>query len=412
MQPSTGEGEKDLAGDGRIGRWLAFLVLLLVPVLVISVAEDAMAGIFGIAGVDDASSPAVSVRDSRDVRTSAGQRVRAEVVATDLDTPWDLAFAPDGALWFTERGGRVSRLDLEAGTITEVARIDVLESGESGLMGMAFHPAFPDTARVYFAHSYRSARGIRNRLIRATWADGRLGAPEVLLDDIPGAGIHDGSRLVVGPDRMLYMTMGDAGNANAAQDRESPSGKILRLTLDGRPAPGNPFGNAVWSLGHRNPQGIAFMSNGRLYETEHGPSEADEVNLIEPGLNYGWPSVHGNCDRSNEVEFCRQHNVVEPLTEYTPTIGISGLAVYESDRIPGWRGSLLYTSLAGEKLLRLVLSADGRSARDQEQILDRQYGRLRDVVVAPDGTLYIATSNRDGRGRPAREDDRIIRITP
>lgn len=398
--------------DGRIGRWLAILVLLFVPALAISVAEDATGGIRSIVAAGEPPRAAVHAEDDRDVRTSAGGGVRAEVVASGLDTPWDLSFAPDGSLWFTERGGRVSRLDLEAGTISVLGQIDVHESGESGLMGMAFHPAFPDSPFVYFAHSYRAGGGIRNRLIRATYRDGRLGSSQVLLDDIPGRSNHDGARLAVGPDRMLYMTMGDAGNASAAQDRESPSGKILRLALDGRPAPGNPFGNAIWSLGHRNPQGLAFMSDGRLYATEHGPNEADEVNLIEAGLNYGWPAVRGDCDSGAEIEFCSMHRVIEPLAEYSPTIGISGLAVYESDRIPGWRGSLIYTSLRGQKLLRLVLSRDGRSATGQEMMLDGEYGRLRDVVVGPDGALYIATSNRDGRGRPASDDDRIVRIVP
>jgi glucose/arabinose dehydrogenase len=385
---------------------------LLVPVLAISVAEDATGGIRSIVGAGIAPRPAVRASDDRAVRTSGGADVRAQVVASGLDTPWDLTFAPDGSLWFTERGGRVSRLDLVAGTISVLGQIDVYESGEAGLMGMAFHPAFPDTPAVYFAHSYRSGGGIRNRLIRTHYQGGRLTDPEILLDGIPGRSNHDGSRLVVGPDRMLYMTMGDAGNAAAAQDRQSPSGKILRLTLDGKPASGNPFGNAVWSLGHRNPQGLAFASNGRLYSTEHGPGEADEVNLIEPGLNYGWPTVRGGCDGGAEIEFCSMHNVVEPLAEYSPTIGISGLDVYESDRIPGWRGSLIHTSLRGEKMLRLVLSQNGRAATGQEMILDGQYGRLRDIVVAPDGTLYIATSNRDGRGRPSSDDDRIIRIVP
>jgi len=155
-----------------------------------------------------------------------------------------------------------------------------------------------------------------------------------------------------------------------------------------------------------------FSPDGRLYSTEHGPNEADEVNLIEPGLNYGWPTVRGDCDSGSEREFCAAHDVVEPLVQYSPTIGISGLDVYTADRIPGWRGSLVYTSLRGQKLLRLTLSADGRTATAQEMILNGEYGRLRDVVVAPDGTIYIATSNRDGRGRPAAEDDRIIRITP
>lgn len=413
MTDHSPRNEKKTAPEGgRLGRWLAVLVLTVVPVLAVSSAEEAVGGIRGIVGANQAPRPAVREGGVRELRTSTGRVLRAETVASDLDTPWDLAFAPDGALWFTERGGRVSRLDLEAGTVTVLGQFDVMETGESGLMGMAFHPAFPDTPTVYFVHSYRGGGGIRNRLIRSTLRDGRLTDPETLLDGIAGRANHDGSRLAIGPDRMLYMTMGDAGQSASAQDRNSLNGKILRLTLDGKPAPGNPFGNATWSWGHRNPQGLVFAPNGLLYSTEHGPSEADEVNLIEPGRNYGWPTVHGACDRGTEREFCAQHNVVEPLVEYSPTIGISGLDIYNADRIPGWRGSLLYTSLRGAKLLRLVLSADGRSATSQEMILNGEYGRLRDVVVAADGTLYIATSNRDGRGRPAAQDDRIIRITP
>jgi glucose/arabinose dehydrogenase len=408
--PQNAANERN--GESRIGRWLAIVVLLLVPLLAISAAEDAVGGIRSIISGDPSPRPAVRSPGVLDVRTSAGRAVRAEVVASDLDTPWDLAFAPDGSLWFTERGGRVSRLDLDAGTVAVLGQIDVLETGEAGLMGMAFHPSFPQTPTVFFAHSYRGGRGIRNRLIRATYRDGRLTNPETLVDDIPGRGNHNGSRLTIGPDRMLYMTMGDAANAGAAQDRNSLSGKILRLTLDGKASPDNPFGNAIWSFGHRNPQGLAFMSNGRLYATDHGPAEADEVGLIEPGLNHGWPTVRGDCDSGSEIEFCSSHDVVEPLAEYTPTIGISGLAVYESDRIPGWRGSLVFTSLRAGTLLRLVLSENGRAARGQELILDGDFGRLRDVVVGPDGRLYIATSNRDGRGRPASGDDRIIRITP
>jgi len=399
----------------RLGRWLAPAVLLAVPLLAISVADGAVGGIRGVMNgemsprfVSRSAGPA----DAVTITTSGGTMLRAETVASGLDSPWDLALAPDGSIWFTERPGRVSRLDLEAGSVTVLGQLDVLESGEAGLMGMAFHPDFPRIPTVYFAHSYRAAGGIRNRLIRMTYRNGRITNPETLLEDIPGRGNHNGSRLVIGPGRMLYMTMGDAGRSESAQDRNSVSGKVLRLTLDGKPASGNPFGNATWSYGHRNPQGLAFHSNGMLYETEHGPSDADEVNLITAGGNYGWPTVHGDCDTAAEREFCAANHVVEPLTEYTPTIGISGLVVYESDRIPGWRGSLIYTSLVGQKLIRLVLSADGRSARAQELIIDRQYGRLRDVLVGPDGVLYIATSNRDGRGRPADQDDRIIRIIP
>jgi aldose sugar dehydrogenase len=384
-----------------------------------------MVPLFGLSTRRRASEVADAARDALDagarmasphfagsIRTSRGRVLQAEIVASGLDTPWDLALAPDGALWFTERPGHVSRIDPASGDVRRIGEIRVAQSGESGLMGMAFHPDFPREPTVFFAHSYRTLGGVRNRLIRMRYRDGRLVEPETLLDGLSGGGIHNGSRLTVGPDRFLYMTMGDAGQGDRAQDRRSLSGKILRLTLDGRPAGGNPFSNEIWSWGHRNPQGLVFAPDGTLYETEHGPSDSDEVNRIEKGGNYGWPEVHGACDRPAEREFCREHHVIEPLTEYTPTIAISGVDLYDSDRIPGWRGSLVYTSLAGRKLLRLVLSPDGRRATSQERILDGEYGRLRDVVVAPDGTLYLATSNRDGRGRPTAEDDRIIRIRP
>jgi glucose/arabinose dehydrogenase len=347
-----------------------------------------------------------------EITTSVGVRLQVETLARDLDTPWDLAWGPDSMIWFTERGGRVSRLDLASGRVTPAGEIAVAESGESGLMGMAFHPDFPRQPWIYFAHSYSSG-GIRNRLIRMSWRAGRLQNPETLLENIPGRGNHDGSRLAIGPDRLLYMTMGDAGDAENAQDQNSLSGKILRLTLDGRPAPGNPFDNATWSWGHRNPQGLAFMTaTGMLYSSEHGPGDADEVNVVLKGRNYGWPAVHGACDTDAERNFCRQHDVVEPITEYTPTIGISGLAVYESDRIPGWRGSLLVTSLRGARFLHITLTPDGRRAASQEDLLRGEYGRLRDVLVTPDGAIYIATSNKDGRGSPAPQDDRILRIRP
>jgi glucose/arabinose dehydrogenase len=247
------------------------------------------------------------------------------------------------------------------------------------------------------------------------WNGTTLGPPETLLDGFPGAGIHNGSRLAIGPDRMLYVTTGDAGNGDVAQDLHSFGGKILRLTLDGRPAPGNPFDNAVWSYGHRNPQGLVFHpTTGVLYETEHGPSDNDEVNIIRRGGNYGWPTVHGFCDDDigAEREFCRTHSVVEPLAAWTPTIAITGADLYLSDRIAGWKGNLLATSLKAETLFRFTLSADGTKIVAREPLLATRFGRLRDVLVAPNGDVYVATSNRDGRGSPSRDDDRIIRLSP
>ncbi len=341
--------------------------------------------------------------------------LRVETLVSGLDTPWDLAWGPDGALWVTERQGTISRINVATGALTQVGRLEVLESGESGLMGMAFHPDFSNQPYVYLAHSYGSRRSIRNRLVRMRFDGTRLGNPETLLDDIPGARNHDGSRLAVGPDELLYMTMGDAGRRELAQDLSSLAGKVLRLTLNGRPAPGNPFGTYVYSYGHRNAQGLVFHpQSGALYVAEHGPRTNDEVTRVEMGGNHGWPGVHGFCDgdTSGEQAYCSRNNVVEPLTAWTPTIGISGADFYDSDRIPGWRGSLLVTSLTGATLWRITLSPDGRRAVGREALFRGEYGRLRDVLVGPDGAVYIATSNRDGRGRPASDDDRILRILP
>jgi glucose/arabinose dehydrogenase len=211
------------------------------------------------------------------------------------------------------------------------------------------------------------------------------------------------------------MTMGDASNGDLAQDKASPSGKILRLTLAGQAAPGNPFSSVIYSFGHRNPQGLVFQpGTGTLYSTEHGPNDNDEVNRIVAGRNYGWPTVHGTCDDDvgSERPFCQANNVVEPLATWTPTIAPSGADFYNGDLIPQWKGSLLFTSLKGAALYRLTLSANGQSVIAKETLFANQFGRLRDVLVAPDGSVYLATSNRDGRGSPSADDDRILRIRP
>lgn len=336
-------------------------------------------------------------------------------VAGGFDTIWELAWGPDGALWTTERPGVISRVNPATGAVTRAGTLAVDEIGEGGLMGLGFHPDFATTPFVYAAHTYSAGGAVRNRVVRMRWNGTSLGAPEVLLNDIPGSSVHNGSRVAVGPDRLLYVTTGDAANTSLPQSRTSLAGKVLRLTLDGAPAPGNSLGGYIYTLGHRNPQGLAFAPDGALYSTEHGPSDNDEVNRIEQGRNYGWPTVRGTCDGdagAAEQPFCTANNVVEPLAIWTPTIAPAGLAYYDATLIPGWRRSLLFTTLKGTALYRLQLAADGRTVSSEERLFAGTYGRLRSIAVGPDGSVYLGTSNRDGRGSPGTQDDRILRVRP
>jgi glucose/arabinose dehydrogenase len=252
----------------------------------------------------------------------------------------------------------------------------VVEQGESGLMGIAFDRA----GRRYLW--YTTAND--NRLVRY---DAPGAPPAVLVSGLKKAQIHDGGRLAVGPDGALYVGTGDAAQSNLAQDDQSLNGKILRVdTTTGQAS--------VFSKGHRNVQGLCFAASGRFLATEHGPDRGDEVNELSQGLNGGWPGTTGN-----------------GIKNWTPTIAPAGCAIYEADLIPGWKGSMLFVTLKDKDLRRLTFNPDG-SVASEEILFDDAFGRLRDVVVAPDGSVYVATSNKDGRGSPLAGDDRIIRIAP
>jgi glucose/arabinose dehydrogenase len=384
--------------------WFGILGVFLMLV-VFNIASRGDAGQDGSKGGVEVSVPRV--------KFSGG--FRFETLTSGLDTPWDLSWGPDAAIWVTERNGTISRINPFNGQITRAGRIQVIEVSESGLMGMAFHPDFSAQPYVYVVHSYASSGSIQNRLVRLRFNGVSLGHPKVLLDHIPGAPNHNGARLAVGPDRYLYVTTGDAEKPILSQQRSSLAGKVLRLTLDGQSAPGNPFNNAVYSIGHRNPQGIVFNPvTQALYITEHGPADNDEVNLVKKGGNYGWPDARGFCDGDvwGEKKYCRNNEVVEPMVVWTPTIAPSGLDYYNSELFPGWKGSLLFTTLRGSALYRLLLSSNGNRVVKQEVYFEGRFGRLRDVLVGPQGEIYLATTNRDGRARPSRGDDRILRIKP
>jgi len=384
--------------------WIALLIIFLMLV-VFTVQGRGDAALEGSKGGVGPSAPRVKFTGG----------FQFETLASGLDTPWDLSWGPDAGIWVTERNGTISRINPVNGQVTRAGSIQVDETSESGLMGLAFHPDFSAQPYVYVVHSYGSGGSIQNRLVRLRFNGVSLGRPEILLDHIPGAPNHNGARLAVGPDRYLYVTTGDAENPSLAQQRSSLAGKVLRLTLDGQPAPGNPFNNAVYSFGHRNAQGIVFNPvTQALYITEHGPDDNDEVNLVKKGGNYGWPDVRGFCDGDvwGEKRYCRNNEVVEPLVVWTPTIAPSGLDYYNSELFPGWKGSLLFTTLKGSALYRLVMSSNGNRVIKQEVYFEDRFGRLRDVLVGPQGEIYLATSNRDGRARPSPGDDRILRIKP
>jgi glucose/arabinose dehydrogenase len=325
--------------------------------------------------------------------TPAGGAPRVATVAAGLEAPWALAFAPDGRLLVTERPGRL-RVVVRGRLVPDpLAELAVAQGGEAGLMGLALGPDFDREGHLYVCYTARQPRV--NRVVRLTLRDGRAAGERVILDDVPAAGIHDGCRLKFGPDGKLYVTLGDAARPLDAQRRDVLAGKILRLEPDGSVPADNPFGGSpVWSLGHRNPQGLAWDAGGRLWASEHGPSAHDEINVIEPGRNYGWPDVQGPATRAGMVP--------PALHSGSVTWAPSGLAFLD--------GRLYVAALRGQRLLSVTVR-EGR-VTDVTSLLQHAYGRLRDVVVGPDGALYVATSNRDGRGSPARDDDRILRVTP
>lgn len=318
------------------------------------------------------------------------------VLKSGLNFPWEISWGKDDHLWMTERGGRVSRVEPRSGqTLFSITLDGVVARGEGGLLGMVQDPGFTQNGWIYFVHNYLEGDAYREKLVRYRYNGSALVEPNVLLDKIPAANIHNGSRLVIveGSPNVLYMTTGDASSTALAQESGSLAGKVLRLLLDGSVPGDNPVaGNYYWSLGHRNPQGLVWANN-KLYASEHGPNIEDEINIIEKGRNYGWPSVNGPCDPAEQA-FCDANQVKEPIwSSGSSTVAACGLDYYGSDRIPGWKNSLLMTSLKNATLFRHQLNAEGTAIQSTEQLFRTRWGRLRDVCVSPAGRVYLCTSN-------------------
>ncbi|MZF85844.1 PQQ-dependent sugar dehydrogenase [Streptomyces sp. SID5643] len=359
----------------------------------------------GSSGTDEGASPSRSApgssapprRAAEETPPAEGSVKVVRTVAEGLDSPWGLAPLPGGGLLVSSRDdGTIVRVDEKTGRKTELGEVPgVSAAGEGGLLGIALSPDYASDRMVYAYFTSASD----NRVVRMIYdqqkpSGEQLGAPDTVFRGIPKGFIHNGGRIEFGPDRMLYVGTGESGDTGLSQDKDSVGGKILRLTPEGEPAPGNPFPDSpVYSYGHRNVQGLAWDGKQRLFASEFGQDTWDELNAIKPGDNYGWPQAEG---RSDDGEF---HNPVDQWT--TAEASPSGIAYAE--------GSVWMAGLRGKRLWRIPLNGTEASAEPQA-FLEGEYGRLRTVVPAGGDRLWLVTSNTDGRGSPKDGDDRILEL--
>ena len=325
--------------------------------------------------------------------------VKVETISENLSIPWSIDFAYDGRIFFSERTGTLNVID--KGVQKQILDLNV-GGGEGGMLGIALDPDFETNHYIYIYYTYNELFSTKNKLVRYVESNNSLTEDKILLEDIPGASYHDGGRIKFGPDGKLYITTGDSGNPNLSQRLDSVAGKILRINSDGTIPSDNPFpDSAVYSYGHRNPQGIDWDKSGVLIGTEHGQSAHDEINLIQAGKNYGWPDVIGDETKDG---------MTSPLLHSgDDTWAPSGGSFYYGD-ISQWNGLYFVASLRGQTLLAIEFDSE-YNVISFEKLFLGEFGRLRDVVNGPDG-LYVLTSNQDGRGTPTYNDDRILRITP
>jgi len=322
-----------------------------------------------------------SQESTRKVNKNQSIQKDIEVIAQNLNVPWEVVFLTDGEILLTERSGNLLLIKKKQ----KISIESVKSIGEGGLLGIAVHPDFENNRYIYLYYTYSSnGDDTLNRVVRFKFEDDKLINETVLVDAIPGAANHNGGRIKFGPDNFLYITTGDAQNPSLAQDKNSLAGKILRITDEGKVE--------VYSYGHRNPQGLAFDNQGKLWATEHGPQAMDELNLIEKGKNYGWPVI-----QADE----KQEGMVNPIIQSGPDVtwAPAGTVFYE--------GSIFFGGLRGQSLFQYKV-AD----KTLKRYFQEEFGRIRAVVLGPDGYLYLTTSNTDGRGNPKEGDDKLIKINP
>lgn len=342
--------------------------------------------------------------------------LKVEVLAKDLNVPWDLAYADNGFLWFTEQAGTVSRINLSTKQKTQVLTIkEVWHLRTTGLLGLAIHPNFENNPYVFLNYTVKEDSIIYNKLVRYYFSNDRLTSPKLLLKT-KGFTAHNGARLAISANGKLLWATGDAYNGNNAQSLSSLNGKILRLNLDGSIPKDNPDPNSyVWASGFRNMQGLTVSDDGRVYTSEHGDAIEDEINLIEKGANYGWPVIEGMHNKPEELAFADTNNTKEPIKSWTPVIAPSGISYYNNSLIPEFKNALLLTTLKAKSFRVLSLTDNGTKIKSEEVFFENHYGRLRDVCSDAEGNIYISTSNYDWNpqpGFPLSGDDKILKVSP
>jgi glucose/arabinose dehydrogenase len=399
------DSEPDNPGEKNVGRRAAVVTAALAGAALLATGCSADGGSAPAPpGSATASAPAsatasapASAGGDESPAPARGTAKVTGTVATGLSTPWGVAALPGGDLLVASRDtGRIDRVAAGSGRTTRVGTVPgVSAGGEGGLLGLAVSRDFATDHLVYAYFTTDSDNRIARMLYDpAKPAGGQLGAPDTILRGIPHGAIHNGGRIAFGPDGMLYAGTGESGAQGLAQDKKSLGGKILRMTPEGEPVHGNPEADSVvYSYGHRNVQGLAWDSKGRLWASEFGQHTWDELNLIEPGRNYGWPVVEGLAHRDGYVD---------PVAQWrTDDASPSGIAYAD--------GSIWMASLRGARLWRIPL-AGTKTAAEPQAFLVGEYGRLRTVLADPAGGLLLTTSNTDGRGTPREDDDRILRL--
>lgn len=369
------------------------------------------------AATEDTAAPLEACAYTTDGHGPLGDsEIKVDVVVDELATPWGMAWLPSGDMLLTERDGRLSRIDMTTNTQITLTEVPITPSGEGGLLGVAVDPDHPNTQRFYLYVTVDNpgGNGVINRV--ESWLLQKEGTSavfeQILIDNIPARQYHNGGRLRIGPDGKLYVGTGDAGEPTASQDLDSLAGKILRINPDGSLPADNPFGTAVWLWGIRNTQGFDWFADGRMAVTDHGPSGLqneggrsghDEVSVAHAGENLGWPDIYA-CEQGDEQ--------ITPAATWAEAMPPGGAAFYTGQAIAEWNGDLLVGVMGFSEttphLHRLRFSSDGR-VEISERYLAEEHGRLRDVIMGPDGHVYVTTSNCDGRGT-CDDGDKVLRL--